>query len=190
MLERQEVGLRDWAAALRAGRDRRRTLVRRGLCVAAACGAVLATIVLPPAPLLVWNASASMPIGLYAVEPGASLATGDVAVARLPIDVRNLAARRRYLPVGVPLVKRVAAVAGQRICWTGPRVTIDGRLSALRRRDDRAGRPLPWHRGCAMLLGDSVLLLATRSPDSFDGRYFGPIEARDQIGKGAPLWTR
>jgi len=190
MLERPEPGLRDWALALRNSRDRRRTLVRRGLFVAAGCGAVLATIVVSPVPLLVWNASASMPIGLYGVEPGARLATGDVAVARLPIGVRDLAARRRYLPVDVPLVKRVAAVAGHRICWTGPRVTIDGLLAALRRRDDRAGRALPWRHGCTMLLGDSVLLLATRSPDSFDGRYFGPSEARDQIGKGVALWTR
>lgn len=190
MLERREEGLRDWAVALRAGRDRRRILVRRGLFVAAACGAALATIVLPPAPRLVWNASASMPIGLYAVEPGARLATGDVAIARLPVGARDLAARRHYLPVGVPLVKMVTAVAGQRICWTGTRVTIDGRLAALRRRDDRAGRPLPWRRGCTTLLGDSVLLLATRSLDSFDGRYFGPTDAADEIGKGVPLWTR
>lgn len=190
MLERQENGLREWAVALRGARDRRRTLVRRGLLVAAACGAVLATVVSPPAPLLVWNASASMPIGLYLIEPGARLATGDVAVARLPIGVRDLAAHRHYLPPGVPLVKKVAAVAGQRICWTTGRVAIDGRLAALRRRDDRAGRPLPWRHGCTMLLGDNVLLLATRSPDSFDGRYFGPTDAQNQIGKGIPLWTR
>jgi conjugative transfer signal peptidase TraF len=190
MLERQDKGLREWAAALRGDRDRRRTLARRGLFVAAVCGAVLATVALPPAPMLVWNASASMPTGLYAVEPGARLATGDVAVARLPIGARALAARRHYLPLGVPLVKKVAAVAGQRICWTGGRVTIDGRLAALRRRDDRAGRPLPWRHGCTMLLGDRVLLLATRSPDSFDGRYFGPTDAHDQIGKGITLWTR
>lgn len=190
MLERQEIGLREWAAALRADRDRRRALIRRGLFVAAACGAVLATIALPPAPLLAWNASASMPTGLYLIEPGVRLATGDVAVARLPIGARDLAARRHYLPLGVLLVKKVAAVAGQRICWTGGRVTIDGRPAALRRPVDRAGRPLPWRHGCTMLLGDRVLLLATRSPDSFDGRYFGPTDGYDQIGKGIALWTR
>lgn len=100
------------------------------------------------------------------------------------------AARRHYLPLGVPLVKKVAAVAGQRVCWTGWRVTIDGRLAALRRRDDRAGRPLPWCQGCTTLLGHNVLLLATRSLDSFDGRYFGPTDAHDQIGKGIALWAR
>src|SRR3546814_1556457 len=40
------------------------------------------TMAFPPAPRLVWNASASAPIGLYAVTPGAPVGPGDMVIAR------------------------------------------------------------------------------------------------------------
>jgi type IV secretory pathway protease TraF len=62
---------------------------------------------LAPAPRLLWNASASAPIGLYRVEPDSAgsrrLGHRMAATQRSP-----LAASRHYLPTGVPLVKRVA----------------------------------------------------------------------------------
>ena len=64
--------------------------------------------------LLVWNASASAPVGLYRVEPHAPVRRRDMVVAWLPRGARLLAASRHYLPANVPLVKRVAAVAGDR----------------------------------------------------------------------------
>src|SRR3546814_1434020 len=78
-------------------------------------GLVLLSAVLPPAPRLVWNASASAPQGLYAVTPGAWVEPGEMVIARVPLRYRQLAAARRYLPMNVPLVKRVAAYAGDQI---------------------------------------------------------------------------
>src|SRR3546814_14105689 len=82
-------------------------------------GLVLLSAVLPPAPRLVWNASASAPQGLYAVTPGAWVEPGEMVIARVPLSYRQLAAARRYLPMNVPLVKRVAAYAGDRVCASG-----------------------------------------------------------------------
>src|SRR3546814_9884001 len=67
-----------------------------------------------PAPWLVWTASASAPIGLYRVFPG-NPASGDLGLVRPPDSARQLAADRGYLPLDVPLVKRVAALAGDTI---------------------------------------------------------------------------
>jgi len=166
-----------------------RRLRLRAAVVGALSAALAATIALPPRPLLVWNASASAPIGLYAITASVALAPGDFALARLPEPYRGLAARRHYLPSNVPLVKRVAAVAGDRVCASGAAVTINGGPAAKRQSADRLGRPLPWWRGCTTLRG-AVLLLNPAEPASFDGRYFGPIRQSALIGKAVPLWTR
>ena len=144
----------------------------------------------PPAPRLVWNATASAPPRLYWVEPNQPAARGDLVLARLPETVRTLAAERSYLPATVPAVKRVEAMAGDRICGVGDEITVDDRVAARRLPADGRGRPLPAWQGCHVLLGNEVFLLMEGVPDSFDGRYFGPIETRQIIGRLVPLWTR
>lgn len=150
---------------------------------------LLLSAMLPPTPRLVWNASASAPVGLYSVEPGAMLEPGDMAIARVPRRYRHLAASRRYLPLNVPLVKRVAAYAGDEICALGSQVFINGRWAAERRTADAAGRSMPFWTGCLVLRGRELFLLMD-NPSSFDGRYFGPTEGADVIGKAKLLWRR
>ena len=145
---------------------------------------------MPPLPRLVWNASASAPIGLYAVSPGAVLKRGDMVIAWPPVEARQLAASRHYLPSNVPLVKRIAGVVGDTICAIDRVVTVNGRPVAVRRASDAAGRPLPAWQGCIRLAPGMLFLLMTETPDSFDGRYFGPTLAQDAIGKATPLWVR
>lgn len=189
MVEPRDLPLFAWGDALRAARETRRRRARRIAIAAAGIACVLATIVQPPAPRLVWNASASAPIGLYAVVPGAQLVRGDTVIAWPPRGVRHLAAGRRYLPLNVPLVKRVAAIPRDRICAIGARIFVDGRAVAERRARDAAGRPMPWWRGCATLKDGAVLLLMD-APASFDGRYFGATQAADVVGKATLLWAR
>src|SRR3546814_4504188 len=83
------------------------------LCAGLAA-ALAGTLIAPPRPRFVWNASASAPVGIYAVGDAAPLARGDMVIARVPDEYRMLAARRHYLPANVPLVKRVAAASGDR----------------------------------------------------------------------------
>ena len=151
---------------------------------------VLATSAsLVPTPRLVWNASASAPIGFYWRIAGAP-SRGDLVLARAPLWARKLAAERRYLPIGVPIVKRVAAVAGDVVCASGDAISVNGRLVAHRFASDRMGRPLPQWEGCQILDAGEFFLLMADAPDSFDGRYFGVTERRDIIGRLVPLWTR
>ena len=181
--------LLDWGDTLRAAKARHRQRVRRIAVGAVGTAVLLSTVALPPAPRLVWNASASAPIGLYAVAPGTAAQPGDMVVARLPEPYRRLAATRRYLPLNVPLVKRVAAAAGDDVCALGRRVLINGRPVAVRLDVDRAGRPMPHWSGCRRLRGEQRFLLMD-APASFDGRYFGVTEGVDIVGKARPLWAR
>lgn len=151
---------------------------------------VLATSAsLVPTPRLVWNASASVPIGAYWRVAGAP-SRGDLVLARAPFWARQLAAERRYLPLNVPIVKRVAAVEGDVVCASGEAISIDGRLVAHRLTADTMGRVLPRWEGCETLGASELFLLMADAPDSFDGRYFGVTERRDIIGRLVPLWTR
>jgi len=140
-----------------------------------------------PAPWLVWNASASAPIGLYRVLPGKPI-RGDLVLVRTPSSVRQLAAERGYLPQNVPLVKRVAALDGDIVCAADDVISVNGRVVAERLARDRLGRPLPAWTGCHLLDDGEVFLLMEGVSDSFDGRYFGPVRRAAIIGRLAPLW--
>lgn len=181
--------LLDWGDQLRAGKQRRKTLGRRIAATGVGIGLVGLTLLFPPAPRLVWNASASAPVGLYAVTPGAGVEPGDMVIARVPEPWRTLAARRRYLPANVPLVKRIAAAAGDEVCALGQEIFVEGRWVAERRIADARGRPMPMWSGCVRLRGRQLFLLMDDAA-SFDGRYLGVTEGGLVVGKARPLWTR
>lgn len=159
--------------------------------LALAAGSLLAlgwTALATPPPQLVYNASDSVPIGWYRIEPANSISAGDLVLVHLPPEATSLAAQRGYLPANVPLLKTVAAVAPQQVCVQGSQVRIDGVLVARRLSWDRQGRALPAWRGCRRLVGDELLLLSTANPESFDSRYFGPVSAEAVLGQAQPLW--
>lgn len=188
----------NWSSSplARAGESFRASALRRRRIRRAAAGLTLLsaaigfTILAPPRPLLVWNASASTPLGLYSVGAPERLEVGDYVIARLPAPVRELASRRRYLPGNVPLVKRVAAVPGDQVCALGRQIFINGRLAAERRIADGQGRSMPWWNGCTTLRNSAHFLLIADAPASFDGRYFGPTPPDLIIGKAHLIWRR
>ncbi len=154
--------------------------------------AVLAVGVLsfiPVTPKLIWNASASVPLGLYSIAPARHLEVTDLVAVETPEPLASFMAERRYLPRGVPLMKRVAAIAGQRVCRDGAHVTIDGIDIGEALARDRAGRSLPSWQGCRRIADGEVFLMNWTAPDSMDGRYFGPLPFNSIIGRAIPLWT-
>lgn len=166
---------------------------RRQLAIAAAVAASVAPLALTlawePPVLLIWNASASAPVGLYRVQSDKAPKHGDMVIAWPPGPAREMGAARRYLPANVPLVKRVAAASGDRVCASGEAITINGARVVVRRRSDAAGRPMPWWSGCRLLGSDQYLLLMD-SPRSFDGRYFGPTDGSGLVGRAVLLWAK
>ena len=142
-----------------------------------------------PAPRLLWNASASAPIGLYSVEPIDQLAVTNLVVAMPPNSLATFLAERDYVPLGVPLIKRILALRGQSICRNERVISVDGTAMGMTLAHDRQGRPLPVWQGCRAITQDEVFLMNWDEPASFDGRYFGPIPLRAIIGRAQPLWT-
>jgi conjugative transfer signal peptidase TraF len=143
-----------------------------------------------PTPLrLVWNASASVPIGLYDLAPTPSLETGDL-VALLPDKpLADFMVERGYIGRGVPLLKRVMALPGQEVCRIGLAITVDHVPLGEALDRDRLGRPLPVWQGCQKIAQGDLFVMNPEVPDSLDGRYFGPIPVRAVIGKATPIYT-
>src|SRR5260370_39350881 len=109
-----------------AEEDRRMT----GLAtLAITCLAVLLvgmTSLLQPVPKLIWNASASVPIGLYSVTPTNIHHVGHLGVVRPPEALAAFLRTRDYLARRVPLLKHIAALRGQVVCRTGRTITVYG----------------------------------------------------------------
>lgn len=138
---------------------------------------------------LLWNATASTPIGLYAVGPASKLQIGDLVVVRPDEALEGFMVERRYIGRGVPLLKHIAALSGQQVCRIGRDIMIDGRFAAAALDRDSRGRDLPVWQGCQHIAPNSVFLLNPAARDSLDSRYFGPLPVTDMLGKAQPLYT-
>ena len=140
-------------------------------------------------PRLMWNGSASVPIGLYTLHPPSSVQVGDLVAEQPPAALARYLAERRYLSTGVPLLKFVGAISDQTVCRLGRVITIDGPAVATALASDHANRPLPVWQGCHRLNAREIFLLNPASADSFDGRYFGVVPLESVTPKAEPLWT-
>lgn len=152
-----------------------------------------ALIVLPalgkPDIRFIWNASASVPIGLYRIVPADQIKVTDLAVVMPPDDLATFLETRGYLPRGVPLIKRVLALGGTTVCRSGSAIVAYGMSYGEVRLEDTRGRPLPVWQGCRQLSDGEAFFMNWDSPDSFDSRYFGPLTLSTVVGRAIPLWT-
>ena len=143
----------------------------------------------PMTPWLLWNASASAPVGLYLIQPDDRFEVPDLVAVAPPAPLAHMLEQRGYLPLGVPLLKRIVALPDQQVCRHDHAVTVDGIAMAQARERDRVGRALPVWQGCRRIADGEVFLLNWRHPDSLDGRYFGPLRQDAVIGRAIPLFT-
>ncbi|HBK93133.1 MAG TPA: S26 family signal peptidase [Parvularcula sp.] len=154
----------------------------------AAIGAISMASAVDFAPVLVWNASASAPIGLYRIERHDLLEVGDFVLVRPEEELAKLIAERGYLPENIPLLKRVAALPGDEICRESQAIFINNVRAADAQIFDSFGREMPAWSGCLTLQsGESFLL---NDPEkSLDGRYFGATRADAVIGVARAVWV-
>jgi conjugative transfer signal peptidase TraF len=150
---------------------------------------VVSTIAAKPATRYLWNASESVPIGLYRLRAASKLVVTELVAVRPPEQLATFLSERGYLPRGIPMLKRVLALSGQTVCRDRLTITVDKiEVGEAHERDSR-GRPLPVWQGCRVVAEGEVFLMNWQSADSLDGRYFGMLPAIAIIGRAEPLWT-
>ena len=154
-----------------------------------AAAVLMLTLGIKPTPLFIWNSSQSVPIGLYAMRSSDPLVIADLVVVMPPEPLAGFLAQRGYLPQGVPLIKRILALAGQAVCRNDLTITVDGINIGTARDSDHRDRPLPAWAGCRLIQDGEVFLMNRDEPASLDGRYFGPIPSSAIVGRAQPVWT-
>lgn len=138
---------------------------------------------LNPEPRMVYNPSASAPVGWYRVLPADTYRRGDLVLASLPEEIMRLADARGYLPHDVPVIKTIWAVAGDEYCVSDRIISFSEQPPLRALRADSAGRRMPLlERGCHAVGAGEVFLASVRTDASFDSRYFGPVSTSDVLG--------
>ena len=163
---------------------------RRYLAVTAlaAMGVAVASAIETPTKLI-WNATASAPVGFYTVEPADRIEVPELVAVMPPEPLAAFMVERGYIARGVPLLKRVLGLPGQQVCRLRSTITVDGIEMGEALERDSLGRDLPVWQGCRVIADSQLFLMNIDVPDSLDGRYFGPIPASSVIGRAVPLWT-
>jgi type IV secretory pathway protease TraF len=145
-------------------------------------------------PPLLWQYTPSEPKGLYWLRPlPDTLTPGMLVTLPVPPNVAELVFSNGWLPrswhgAEVVLVKPIAGLAGDTFCvsehgievndvWLGP---VYGELG---------GVALPKLRGCWPIQADQVLLVSSKLPNAFDGRYIGVVHRDALLREAGPLWT-
>lgn len=105
---------------------------------------------------------------------------------------------RGYIPAGncsggyEPLLKPVAAIAGDLVMVTPQGIAVDGEpikntAPLVRDSADRPLRPVPA--GAYEVMPRQIWLLSGHDPRSFDSRYFGPVPAANVQDVARPVWV-
>jgi conjugative transfer signal peptidase TraF len=166
-----------------------------GIRKAAAIVVAIVTLAPPIAANVTINTTASLPRGAWINTGDLSPArAGDVVLICPPADAQT----RRYVGAGycpgrlLPLLKPVAAVAGD-LVRTGPSgITVNGRTipNSAPMAQDGSNRPLTAYPfGTYRVRPGMVWLISSYNSKSFDSRYFGPLDAGGVERKERPLLT-
>jgi conjugative transfer signal peptidase TraF len=142
-------------------------------------------------PRILINGTASEPVGFYRLvkhEP-ADFRRGMYVVFPVPQVMQGLVYGRHWMPDGVPFLKELAALVGDRVCVLPHRLEINGRYLGPVYQQDSQGRPLPQNLGCFEVPAGMFFAASAHLDKSFDGRYFGALPLSQLLGEARPLWT-
>ena len=145
--------------------------------------AVFALMVVCSLPWIKFNLTASAPRGVWTLHRVPVVVERDMWVT-LPVPP----VAKRYGPRWAPLLKQVAAVAGELVCVTDETLWIRG-LSYGRVYSQVQGQPFPHlEEGCFTVEAGSVFL-ASQAAQSLDSRYFSSVAIADITAVATPLWA-
>jgi len=159
---------------------------RAGITAASLAGAML-TLLSVPAPLVVINPTGSLPIGLYRLS-GMQPEIGSIALFSPPAAARDYKPFRAGEEESVRLLKPIVGLPGMTVCAREGVVSVGGQ-HYRQMSVDSGGLPLPRFNGCRELAAGELFGVSSWIPNSFDSRYFGPIQLGDVFGYYEPLWT-
>lgn len=139
-------------------------------------------------PRYYFNISASEPLGLYRKIPfNGKLKRGELVLMKVPPGARAYVYGRKWLPPGCLLLKNVGALPGDEYRISDTTFEINQCYIGPISRFDSHRKPLPRLRGIFRVPNGYFLPVSQYIPNSFDGRYFGPVPYGLIQGKAVPV---
>ena len=142
------------------------------------------------------NATPSMPLGLWITVPGRAVDRGAIVLACLTGPGAKEGKARGYIGIGScpghrePLVKPIAAVAGDLVTVTRHGISVNGEAlpHTAQLAKDSAGRLLRGvEAGTYRVAPGTVWLVSGHDPRSYDSRYFGAVPIASIRATARPL---
>lgn len=147
---------------------------------------------MPQQDILFYNATASLPRGIYLRIPAATIERGDIVVYDPPETVLDFAVQRGYTQhKDVRFLKRVGALAGD-VYSIGEHgvFCINGAYIGEVRGLDSKDRPLPQLAQGDYVVSDGMFLPIADTTRSFDGRYTGTVPITRIRAVVIPVFTQ
>jgi conjugative transfer signal peptidase TraF len=141
---------------------------------------------------LIVNRTHSLPVGLY-YWSDIPIKKGSIVLFKpdQTSGPEQLGIERGYEARGLPLLKRVVALAGDEVCVSSSGVSINGQLlpNSAPLLHDQAVRPLAMAQLDHFTLGTDQAFLMGVTQTSWDSRYFGPVSVSRCSGSFVPVLT-
>ena len=136
--------------------------------------------------VLVYAPSTSVPKGWYMrAFPGRAVEVGDLVVLEVPVSMAA------YVPLDVPhsrLLKHVAALGGDTVCWERDAMVSSTPQGTVRYPLHPDVPTTAYPAGCHTLEAERMVIVGTH-PRSVDSRYVGAVSVRLVRFRVVPLWT-
>lgn len=135
------------------------------------------------------NITPSEPVGIYRLVPGGA-ERGTLVLLKQPHDPAA-SVLHPYVPVNLPLIKRVAAIRGDVVRVGAHGVHVNGipwpdSVPLTHDQEGRSLRPYPF--GVYRVPADKLWVMSNH-PRGLDSRYFGPVPTTSVISLLTPLAT-
>jgi type IV secretory pathway protease TraF len=132
---------------------------------------------------MIWfrvNIEPSVPLGVYRLHAVSEpLTRGTLVFLPVPSSVQ------RWHSPWLPLLKPIAAVAGDQACVDEAGLTIGGEAYGWVY-IEAGGYRLPHITGC-LTVGEGEVFVASKTYRSLDSRYFGPVKIADLVASATPV---
>ena len=142
-------------------------------------------------PPLCINQTPSEPVGVYRLvqHSPTDYRRGMYVIFPVPQHLQNLVYGRGWMRAGIPFLKEIIGLAGDRVCISATALQVNDHYIGPLFASDSHGLSLPQRPGCFVVPQNAFFAASQRLPNSFDGRYFGALPLAVLTGEARPVWT-
>lgn len=134
--------------------------------------------------VLVWNGSASAPVGFYMKAQDQTISLHDFVLVKTGTKLDSISSLYPTKPTY--LLKHVELIPGERYRVDGNKIFTE-RQTFLRQKTSINGIKLPRLEDGVYVVPQGHYFVANFPEKSFDSRYFGPVPEEDIIQKVTPI---